>query len=131
LFWEDVRVTKYIIAYIACALVFFPIDYVWLSRMGAAFYRPQLGNLLLENPNLAVAGLFYLAYFAIHPANSLTHAMVLGAALGFIAYGTYDLTNLSTVKGFTPAVAIVDMAWGTALTAISAGAGYWAMNQFG
>lgn len=127
----------YVIAYLACAIVFFPIDYVWLSRMGPAFYKPQLGGLLRDNPNLAVAGLFYLAYlaglvlFAVAPADSVAHAVALGAALGFIAYGTYDLTNLSTVRGFTVPVAIVDIAWGMALSAATAGAGYWAMTAFG
>lgn len=128
--------SRYLIAYGACAIVFFPLDFIWLSTMNQAFYRPQIGSILLENPNLTVAGLFYLAYLAgmvllvVHPATSLAHAALLGAVLGFVAYGTYDLTNLSTVKGFTPTVAIVDMVWGTILSAVTAVAGYWAMTRF-
>ena len=52
-------------------------------------------------------------------------ALVMGAVLGFVAYGTYDLTNLSTVAGFSPRVAVVDLAWGTALTATSSAIGVW------
>ena len=44
--------------------------------------------------------------------------------------GTYDLTNLATVKGFSPAVAVVDMAWGTFLTGVSAAGGVWISRFF-
>ncbi|WP_127145270.1 DUF2177 family protein [Pelagibacterium montanilacus] len=124
----------YVIAYIACAIIFFPIDYVWLSQMGGRFYKPQLGDLMLDKPRLGIAGLFYLAYlggvvlFAVVPADSVANAFILGGVLGFIAYGTYDLTNLSTVKGFTAAVAFVDMAWGATLTAVAAAGGHWALS---
>jgi uncharacterized membrane protein len=123
-------VTKYLILYAATALIFFPLDFVWLSNMGKGFYRAELGNLLLANPNLVVAGLFYLAYLVgvvilvSAPADGdVVKALLMGAVLGFVAYGTYDLTNLSTVAGFSPRVAIVDMAWGTALTGVSAAGG--------
>jgi uncharacterized membrane protein len=44
-----------------------------------------------------------------------------GALLGLIAYGTYDLTSLAVMKGFTTKIAIIDMVWGTILTgAVSA-----------
>ena len=129
--------SKYLILYAATALVFFPIDFVWLSTMGKSFYSKELGGLLLDQPNLVIAGLFYLAYVAgvvilvSAPAEGdITKALLMGAVLGFVAYGTYDLTNLSTVKGFTPAVAAVDIAWGTALTAVSAAGGVWISRFF-
>ncbi len=129
--------TKYLILYAACALVFFPFDFIWLSTMGKGFYQRELGSLLLPNPNLVIAGLFYLAYLvgvvalvAAPAEGDILKALISGAVLGFVAYGTYDLTNLSTVKGFTPAVAIVDMAWGTALTAVSAAGGVWISKFF-
>jgi uncharacterized membrane protein len=130
-------VTKYLILYAATALIFFPLDFVWLSNMGKGFYRAELGNLLLANPNLVVAGLFYLAYLVgvvilvSAPADGeVLKALLMGAVLGFVAYGTYDLTNLSTVAGFSPRVAIVDMAWGTALTGVSAAGGVWIARFF-
>jgi uncharacterized membrane protein len=130
-------VTKYLILYAACAVVFFPLDFVWLSTMGKTFYQRELGSLLLPNPNLVIAGLFYLAYLvgvvalvAAPAEGDVLKALLFGAVLGFVAYGTYDLTNLSTVNGFTPAVAMVDMAWGTALTAVSAAGGVWISRFF-
>ena len=129
--------SKYLILYAATALVFFPIDFVWLSTMGKGFYGRELGSLLLDEPNLVIAGLFYLAYVAgiviliSAPAEGdVMKALLMGAVLGFVAYGTYDLTNLSTVRGFTPMVAAVDMAWGTALTAVSAAGGVWIARFF-
>lgn len=129
--------TKYLILYAACAVVFFPLDFIWLSTMGRTFYQKELGSLLLPNPNLVIAGLFYLAYLvgvvilvAAPAEGDVLKALLFGAVLGLVAYGTYDLTNLSTVKGFSPAVAAVDMAWGTALTAVSAAAGVWIAKFF-
>lgn len=129
--------TKYLILYAACALIFFPLDFIWLSTMGKGFYQRELGGLLLERPNLVIAGLFYLAYLvgvvalvAAPAEGDVMKALLMGAILGFVAYGTYDLTNLSTVKGFTPMVAVVDMAWGTALTAVTAAGGVWISRFF-
>lgn len=129
--------TKYLILYAACAVIFFPLDFIWLSTMGKGFYQRELGSLLLPNPNLVIAGLFYLAYLvgvvllvAAPAEGDVGKALLYGAVLGFVAYGTYDLTNLSTVNGFTPAVAAVDMAWGTTLTAVSAAGGVWISRFF-
>ncbi len=58
-------------------------------------------------------------------SGSLLTTLGLGALFGFLAYATYDLTNLATLRGYTVTVALVDMAWGTALTAVSATAGMW------
>ncbi|WP_026379156.1 DUF2177 family protein [Afifella pfennigii] len=124
---------KTIIAYLMTAIVFFGIDYVWLSQMGGTFYKDRLGELMAERPNFAVAGLFYLVYvgglvyFAVWPAlvsGSWTTALVAGALLGFVAYGTYDMTNLATLKNWPVSVTIVDVVWGTCLTGFSALAGY-------
>jgi uncharacterized membrane protein len=49
-------------------------------------------------------------------AQSVPQALIYGALLGLIAYGTYDLTNLAVMKGFTTRIAIIDMIWGTVLT---------------
>ena len=111
-------------------LVMLPLDIVWLSTMGKGFYRDQIGPLLLDQPRLVPAAAFYLLYgagvvlFAISPAvasGSAWQAALWGALFGFFAYVTYDLSNLATLRGFTTAFAIVDIAWGTVLTAVVSG----------
>ncbi|NKN37244.1 DUF2177 family protein [Agrobacterium sp. a22-2] len=125
--------TTYILAYISTAIVFFGLDFIWLSRVATGFYKSRIGDLMLAQPNLVAAGLFYffyiagIVYFAVAPALSggnWVSALVSGAILGFIAYGTYDMTNLSTLKNWSLSVSVVDMAWGTVLTGLAATAGY-------
>ena len=126
-------IASYLTAYAATAVVFFGIDFVWLSTIFTSFYRSRIGSLLLEQPNFSVAGLFYLVYvagvvhFAVMPAvhsASWTTALVNGALLGLVAYGTYDMTNLATLKNWSATVSIVDTTWGVALTATAASLGY-------
>ena len=48
-----------------------------------------------------------------------------------LAYATYDLTNLSTIQGWPWELAVVDMIWGTTLTAAVAAIGYYAGRMVG
>ncbi|RYE83723.1 MAG: DUF2177 family protein [Hyphomicrobiales bacterium] len=127
----------YVILYVASAVVFFAADFVWLSNMADRLYRPALGDMMLAKPNLPVAGGFYLVYLlgllllVTVPANGdVWKALWMGAVFGFVAYGTYDLTNLSTLRGFTIQLVAIDMAWGTVLTAVSAAAAVWIAGFF-
>lgn len=136
---EEFNVVKYVIAYGGAALAFFIIDVVWLKLMATSFYREHVGHLMADKVNMGAAGGFYLIYivgivvFAVMPAvqsDSWKTALVLGGLLGLIAYGTYDMTNLATLRDWPVSVAVVDMAWGTALTGVSAVAGYFACRAF-
>lgn len=124
---------RHLIAYVATAVVFFGLDFLWLGTVATTFYKEKLGPLMAERPNLAAAGVFYALYVvgivmfaetrAFETGNWVT-ALVWGALFGFFAYATYDITNYATLKGYPAALAAVDLAWGTALTALSAAAGY-------
>lgn len=120
--------------------VFLAIDAVWLMTMSSRFYQPKLGALMAERPNLAVALVFYLVYvvgvlvLAVMPgldAGSVGKAALYGALLGLVAYGTYDITNLSTIRDWPVIVTVVDLIWGTTLTAAVATAGYYAARWLG
>jgi uncharacterized membrane protein len=122
-------------AYAGSAILFFTLDFLWLGFLAIGFYRSEIGQLLLERPNFLAAGAFYLFYvagivgFAVLPAlnaQSWLWALIAGIALGLIAYGTYDMTNLATLKGWSWKVSLVDMLWGGALSGLAALAGYWA-----
>lgn len=123
----------YALAYLATGIVFLACDMVWLSVTGSRLYRPLLGDLLLEKFRLLPAIGFYLVYmagivfFAISPAitsGRWTAALGNGAVLGFVAYATYDLTNQATLKSWSTTITILDLCWGTVLTAVSATLGY-------
>ncbi|WP_290544377.1 DUF2177 family protein [Aestuariivirga sp.] len=122
--------TQWIILWIATAVLFLVIDMVWLLWLGRGFYVSEIGDLLRQPPNMAAAGAFYILYvtglmvMVVWPAvqgGSAGQAVLYGAILGLVAYGTYDLTNLAVMKGFTTRIAVIDLAWGTVLTGSVAG----------
>ena len=124
---------RWIQTYFVSLLTFLVIDLVWLGIVARGFYREQLGELLAPDVRWVPAILFYMLFvgavlvFAVAPAlerMSLGRAILLGGFFGMIAYATYDLTNLATLRGFPTTVAIVDIAWGFILTASVAAAGY-------
>jgi len=129
-----------LIAYAAAALTMLGMDAVWLRMAADRLYRPLLGDMLLTGFRPAPAILFYLLYvvgiviFAIRPAlagGGWSTAATSGALLGFFCYATYDLTNQATLKTWPVTVTIVDMGWGTFLTACVATVGYLAASRFG
>ena len=120
--------TKILFAYFVTLVVFIAIDMVWLMWLARPIYLSEIGNLIRKQPNLVAALVFYLVFagglvfFAVMPglkSGSLMQGLALGAALGFIAYGTYDLTNLSVMNGFGFKIAMIDLVWGTCLSAIT------------
>ncbi len=122
-----------ILAYLATALAFLGFDAIWLSLSASRLYKPQLKGLLLDKFSVAPVAAFYLLYvagillFAVFPALATgrwTTALGRGAALGLVAYATYDLTNAATLRGWSTTVTIADLCWGTALTALAATVGY-------
>ena len=95
--------------------------------------EPRLGGLLADPVNWAAAIVFYLLFLAgivfsvtlpAARAGSLARALATGAFFGLVAYATYDLTNLATLKGWPIGVTVVDICWGMVLTASVAAAGY-------
>jgi uncharacterized membrane protein len=131
---------RYLAAYGAALLVCVGLDFSWMAVVAHGFYAHEIGALLRARIRLAPAAGFYLLYiagvtaFVVAPSlerGGWRRAARLGGVFGLVAYGTYDLTNLATLKGFTAAVAAVDMAWGALVTAIAASAGHAAGRRTG
>jgi uncharacterized membrane protein len=123
----------HVVAYLTTAVVFLAVDAVWLGVVARDFYAARLGDLMKSQPDLGIAAGFYAVYvvgvviFAVAPAlaaDAWRIALVKGALFGFFAYATYDLTNLATLEGWPVTVSVVDVVWGTGLTAGSALVGY-------
>ena len=129
----------YALASLFTFLVFIIVDFIWLANATRFLYKPHIGPLLLEKPVLPAAAIFYILYvfglifLVLKPAidaNSLINAIWLGGVFGLVADGTYDLTNLATIRGWSVTVTLVDMLWGAFLTGLSAGLGVWISFKF-
>jgi uncharacterized membrane protein len=125
----------YVKLYLATLVAFFAIDLVWLGLVARTFYSKYLGFLMAPKVNWLPALIFYLLYvvgilvFAVVPglkADSLKTTLLSAALFGLIAYATYDLTNLATLKDWPLLVTVVDLIWGTVLSVAVAFAGYYA-----
>lgn len=121
---------KTLFAYLGTLLAFLVLDGLWLGVLMGPTYKSLLGPLMLDQPRLLPAVLFYLLYvigcvvFVVLPSGSWQRAARLGALLGLVAYGTYDLSNWATLQGWSAGLAVMDMAWGTFLTAACCSVGY-------
>ena len=126
---------RVVAAYLLTLVTFLAIDAVWLGLIARDLYKRDLGHLLAPNVRWGAAGVFYLLYVAgvlilvvLPNLNApVTRAILLGAVFGLVAYATYDLTNLATLLRWPVRVTLLDLAWGTLLTAATAAAGWaWA-----
>ncbi len=130
--------SKLLATYLATTLVMVVIDLVWLGFIAKPMYQAGIGHLMADKPNLVAAFFFYalfpigLMIFAILPkaANAgWQRTALLGALFGFFTYATYDLTNLATLKNYPLQLALVDILWGSLVSAMAASAGRWAFNR--
>lgn len=125
---------------LAAGLIMVVIDGLWLAVIARKWMVKQLGHLMREPILWGPAVIFYvlyafgLSFFAVGPAMAAggdpVLALGLGALLGLVVYGTYELTNLSTLKDWPKAFAIVDIVWGPALSGISSAGAVLALNAF-
>ncbi len=119
--------------YAVSAVTMLALDLLWLGVIAPPLYQREVGPLMRAQPNVAAAALFYAIYlvgvnfFVLQslPAGATrAQAARRGAAFGFVAYATFDLTALAVLNGWTPFITAVDMAWGTALTSIVGAAAF-------
>jgi len=125
--------------YLITVVVFFLVDIVWLGFISKNLYKRYLGHLMAPNVNWTAAIIFYflfiagLVFFVINPAiekESLKHAILVGGFFGLIAYSTYDLTNLATMRDWPLNITVIDIIWGTILNAATAGITFLLANRF-
>ena len=116
---------RYAILYLATLIVIIPIDFLFLGTVAKSFFATQVGDMLGEI-RIAPAVLFYLLYvvgiliFVSGSANATWPSTVLyGALFGFFCYATFELTSLSLLKHWTWPVVLVDVSWGSLVTAVS------------
>lgn len=120
------------ILYLITATVFLALDAVMLKAVIKPLFSQHIGGWLLIDIRMLPAIVFYLFYvggllwFVSLPAlrdDSPINALVGGALIGALAYGTYEFTNYSTLRDWSLQMVAVDFTWGIVLTGFSAWAG--------
>ena len=130
---------KYLVTCLATAGVMLALDLLWLGLIAKPLYQQGIGHLMAERPNIPAAIAFYVIFalgltvFAIVP-HSLTGdwSKTLGSAALFslVAYATYDLTNLATLKQWPLGLSLIDMAWGSLISTVAAATGRAVLDRF-
>lgn len=124
-------------AYAGTLIVMVGLDLLWLGFIAKPMYQQGIGHLMADKPNVPVAMLFYalfavgLVVFAVLPAGpapSWGKTLAMAALFGFLAYATYDLTNLATLKQWPLGLSLLDITWGTCVSAAAAAGGKALMN---
>jgi uncharacterized membrane protein len=118
----------FLIQVVVTLLIFTLVDLVWLVKVAPKLYRKYIGHLMSDRVNILAAALFYivfivgLVFFVIAPnINDPFIAFVSGAMFGLVTYATYDLTNLATLKAWPVTITVIDLIWGTLVTAVTSG----------
>ena len=116
----------FVVAFAVTAVVFLILDAIWLGVIARNLYLREIGDLLLPKPNFGAAAICYviyiagLVYFCVVPGvtgQSVIRGLVSGLLFGIVAYATYDLTNLATLKGWSTTLVFIDIAWGAVASA--------------
>ena len=123
-------IIQFLKLYAATAAVFFALDLTWLGVVAKRVYAEQMGHLTRTDVQWVPAVLFYLVYVAailvlcVKPGlerDSVGRAVAMGALFGLAAYAAFDLTGLALLKDFPLKGALIDLTWGTFVTATVSG----------
>jgi uncharacterized membrane protein len=127
--------------YLVTAVAFLGFDAIGLRVLVKPVFETHLGEQLLNSPRYLPAGVFYafyvgcLLYFvswtALQDGRTLWAVFGAGALIGAMAYGTYEFTNLATLKAWDWRMVATDLTWGTLLTGTSATVGVAALRWMG
>ena len=125
--------------YLISTGIFLCIDAIWLEFIARGIYAKYLGYIMAKNIVWWAAGVFYLIFmagllfFVIEPSvrtQSIRYALAAGAFFGFVAYATYDLTNLATIEGWPLFVTVIDLIWGAFVASSTSVLSYMLINRF-
>lgn len=130
---------KYLVAFLVVAVVMVAMDVLWLGFIAKPLYQDGIGHLMAERPQLLAALAFYMVYavglvvFVVAPRAGMAgwqSTALMAALFGFVAYATYDLSNLATLKNWPLWLSLIDMAWGALASAVAAASAKIAIDKF-
>jgi len=123
--------------YSVTLVVFLGLDMIGIRYLVYPVFARHVGDLLASPMRLLPAAIFYLFYvagvlwFVSLPAlkdSAPLQALLWGALLGAMCYGTYEFTNYATLGRWSLEQVVVDGLWGTSLTGFAAWAGVAALT---
>ena len=136
---KDGNMAAWMKMYLISTGIFLCIDAIWLGFIARGIYAKYLGYIMAKNIVWWAAGVFYLIFmagllfFVIEPSvrtQSIRYALAAGAFFGFVAYATYDLTNLATIEGWPLFVTVIDLIWGAFVASSTSVLSYMLINRF-
>ncbi len=120
---------RHVVLYLATLIVMVPIDLVFLGFIAKGLFQSQVGD-MLGDLRLPPAIIFYLLYplgilifVSGRPEATVQSVLLFGALFGLFCYSTFELTSMAMLKHWTWTVVVVDIAWGTFVTAVSSALG--------
>ncbi|MDO5648905.1 DUF2177 family protein [Paracoccus sp. (in: a-proteobacteria)] len=120
------------VLYVSTLIVFLVIDIIGITQIIRPVFERHVGHLLADPFRLGPAAAFYAAYiggvlyFVSLPAladGRAINALIGGALIGVMCYGTYEFTNYATLRDWSLQQVVIDTIWGGVLTGFSAWAG--------
>lgn len=121
-----------LILYVATLVTFLVLDIIGITQLIRPVFERHVGQLLADPFRLLPAAAFYSAYivgvlyFVSVPAlaqGKPSAALIGGALIGLMCYGTYEFTNYATLRDWSMQQVVIDTLWGGLLTGFSAWAG--------
>ena len=130
---------KLLLPYLAIVATMMVLDALWIGVLARPLYQRGIGHLMADHPDFVAAAAFYLLFaaglmaFVVLPraAGDWPLAAAWGALFGFMAYMTYDLTNLATLRDRPLGLSVIDTAWGCLATGLAATAGKLVADKVG
>lgn len=119
--------------FIATLIVYILLDTLWLGVFAKHFYTQALSHLMRPSGkiNLYAAVIVYalmvigILFFVIPKSDGFQSAFLFGALFGFILYGVYDFTNYALLATWPLRVLLLDITWGTLLSALTSTFAWW------
>ena len=135
------RIEPFVVAVGTLAVMVF-LDYIWLGVLARRYYRKTLSRVIAFEVRWLPAFAFYLLHTlgllwfvilpgAADPDAGIGRILLQGASFGLFTYGTYDLTNMATIRNWPLSLTIVDILWGMLVSALSAAIGLGIMHLLG
>lgn len=113
-----------LLLFIIGLFIFVSMDFIWIGLINNTFYKKSFkdfGRIKKNKWNLMIFPailswafiIFGIIFFVLNLSRTSLQAAFLGAVFGFVIYGVYDMTNLSTIKNWSIKFSLVDVLWGT------------------